>query len=216
MTGLWLVSYGVLWILVVGLCFLVLGLLQQIGLLQQQLEQPPSKLEGAPETSVITLENDGPRTGSDLPELVVETINGFGTLPLAPRCNKHGILLMFMSPMCESCQYVVEPLNKITDDGEYKGRIVVILKADMQTCRAFLSIFPLHLPVVCDSDRTISMSFNVHRNPFGLLYNSEDKLIRKDIVEEQEHLERLIGDVLASSRARPERVLPQISSDILA
>ncbi len=216
MTVLWLVSYGVLWMLVVGLCFLVVGLLQQIGLLQRQLEQPPSKSEGVPETSVITLENDGPRIGSDLPELAVETINGFGTLPSTPRCNKYGILLMFMSPMCESCQHVVEPLNKITDNGEYKGRIVVILKADVQTCRAFLSIFPLRLPVVCDSDRTISMGFNVHRNPFGLLYNSEGKLTRKGVAEEQKHLESLLGDVLASSRAHPDRVLPQISSDVLA
>ena len=116
---------------------------------------------------------------------------------------------MFMSPMCEACQYIVEPLNALEADAARTVRPAVIMRADEQACQAFLSVFPLHMPVVCDRDRTITMGLDVHRTPFGLLYDEHDTLIRKGLVEGYEDLLALLGDRSAPERAQAH-VFPRV------
>jgi len=211
MTGLWLVSYLVLWgvVLVMGLC--LIGILRQLGLVFRQLEPrlPPPQPRG--ESSIPGLENDGPPIGSSLGDLQVDTINGFGTLTTATLRGRGPRLLMFMSPMCETCQHIVEPLNALAADVTRAVGPVVIMRADEQACRAFLSVFPLHMPVVCDRDRTITMGFDVHRNPFGLLYDEGGILIRKGTLEGHEHLLALLGDESAPVTAQGN-VFPRLVS----
>jgi methylamine dehydrogenase accessory protein MauD len=188
MTGLWLASYVVLWVLVLVVCLLLIGILRQLGLMQRQLELRSP--EG--DSSIPALEHDGPAIGSPIMELEVDTINGFGTLTLAH--ERGSTLLMFMSPMCETCQHIVEPLNALEADAARTVRAAVIMRADEQGCRAFLSVFPLHMPVVCDSDRAITMGLDIHRAPFGLLYDEHGTLIRKGVVERHDDLLALLGD----------------------
>jgi hypothetical protein len=148
------------------------------------------------------LENDGPAIGSALVDFEANTINGFGTLTPAMLRGHGNTLLMFMSPMCETCQHIVEPLNALAADAARAVRPVVIMRADEQACRAFLSVFPLHLPTVCDSNRTITMGFGVHRSSFGLLYDEHGTLIRKGLVQMHGHLLALLGDELAPITAQ--------------
>ncbi|HLX56642.1 MAG TPA: hypothetical protein VKR83_06435 [Ktedonobacteraceae bacterium] len=209
MTGLWLASYLALWGLVVVLCLLLIGILRQLGLLYHQLAARPPQPQG--ESSIPALEEDGPTIGSPLVDLEVSTINGFGTLtPATPR-EGGSTLLVFMSPMCEACQYIVEPLNALAEDAARPVHLAVIMRADEQACRAFLSVFPLHLPVVCDRDRTITMGLDIHRTPFGLLYNEQGTLIRKGLVEGQEDLLALFGDGSAPVNAQAH-VFPRVVS----
>lgn len=215
MTGFWLASYVVLWVLVVALCLLMVGLLQQVGLLQRRLGQPASETQVSSETTIIPLEKDGPNIGSGLPELIVEAVNGFGTVALPTSYNERGTLLLFLAPTCKSCQHVVDPLNTLLDEGAYDGNTIAILRADEQGCQAFLNVFPLHLPVVCDSEHAISMSFDVHRTPFGLLYDRHGNLVRKGIVEGQEDILALLGDTSVSLTAQANIFPPLISSSAL-
>jgi hypothetical protein len=192
MTALWLASYLVLWGLVVVLCLFLIGILRQLGLLYRQLELRPPQPQG--ESSIPALEHDGPSIGSPIVDLQADTINGFGILTQA-MLREHGTtLLVFMSPMCETCQHIGEPLNALAADAARTVRPVVIMRADEQACRAFLSVFPLHMPVVCDRDRTITMGLDIHRTPFGLLYDEHSTLIRKGLLEGYEDLLALLGD----------------------
>jgi hypothetical protein len=150
MTGLWLASYLVLWGLVVVVCLLLIGILREIGQVYRQLEsRQPQPQE---ESSIPALEHDGPAIGSSIVDLEADTINGFGTLIPATLQERGSTLLVFMSPMCETCQHIVEPLNALAADAAHAVRAAVIMRADEQACRAFLSVFPLRMPVVCDSD----------------------------------------------------------------
>src|SRR5436309_15883786 len=99
MTGLWLVSYVVLWIIVVVLCLFLVGVLRQLGLLYQQHEHRPSTSQE--EDSIPTLEQDGPTIGSPLPNLDVDTFNGFGRLNTALLRGSGSTWLVLMSPICE-------------------------------------------------------------------------------------------------------------------
>jgi methylamine dehydrogenase accessory protein MauD len=193
MTGLWLVSYIVLWLVVGGLCMILLGLLQQLGLLQRQLQQHSSEFTSEENLLHPALEDDGPAIGSTLSQLTATSINGFGSLTSSPLSSEGYSLLMFLSPLCESCQHIVESLNMLVKDDSNLRSVIAIMRADEQACRSFLSIFPLRLPVICDSERTITMDFNVHHAPFGLLYNAQGFLVSKGGVKSREDLLILLG-----------------------
>jgi methylamine dehydrogenase accessory protein MauD len=212
MTGLWLASYLVLWGLVVVVCLLLIGILREIGQVYRQLEsRQPQPQE---ESSIPALEHDGPAIGSSIVDLEADTINGFGTLIPATLQERGSTLLVFMSPMCETCQHIVEPLNALAADAARAISPNVIMRADEQACRAFLSVFPLHMPVVCDRDRTITMGLDVHRTPFGLLYDEQGTLIRKGLLEGQEDLLALLGDGSAPGRAQANVFPPLVSSQV--
>lgn len=209
MTGLWLVSYLVLWGLVVVVCLLLIGILRQLGLLYRQIEPRPSQSQE--ESTIPALEHDGPTIGSHLVDLDVGTINGSGTLTLGTYRDGENTLLVFMSPMCETCQHLIEPLNALARDTMHSLRLAVIIRADEQACRAFLSVFPLHIPAVCDRDRTITMGLDIHRTPFGLLYNDHGTLIRKGVIGEQEDLLALLGEGSVSDAAQAH-IFPRLVS----
>jgi len=213
MTGLWLASYLVLWVLVVVGCLLLLGVLRQLGLLYRHFE-PPAAQQAQEENSIPALEHDGPTIGSPLMDLEEGTINGFGTLTLTARRDGENTLLMFMSPLCETCQHIVDPLNALATDAARALHLAVIIRGDEQACRAFLSIFPLHMPVVCDRERSITMGLDIHRTPFGLLYDEHGTLIRKGLIGGQEDLLALLGEGSVSDKARTH-VFPQLVSSQL-
>jgi methylamine dehydrogenase accessory protein MauD len=210
MTGLWLASYLVLWGLVVVVCLLLIGILRQLGLMHRQLA--PSPLPSQAGRSLPALEHDGPAIGSSLVDLEAETINGFGTLTLLR--DHESTLLVFMSPMCEACQHLVEPLNALVVDARRAARPVVIMRADEQGCKAFLSVFPLRMPVVCDRDRRITMGLDVHRTPFGLLYDEHGILIRKGLLAGHEELLALLGDRSVPLTAQAHVFPPALSSHV--
>jgi methylamine dehydrogenase accessory protein MauD len=197
-----LVSYLVLWVLVLGMALLLIGLLRQIGLMQAQRQGPAD----APEPPEPRLENDGPPIGSRLPVLEAETMNGFGRIALAASRPGERLLLIFMSPLCESCQHVVEALNALAEDGARGVRPIVIMRADDHACRAFNAVFPLRMPLVCDGDRTITMGFNVHGAPVGLLYDAGGALAGKGGVTGHESLLAL----LAAASAAPAVASPGV------
>lgn len=213
MTGLWLASYLVLWGIVVVMCLLLIGILRQFGLMQRQLK--PRISEPQEEDSIPDLEHDGPLIGSPLTDLEIGTINNFGTLTLASLHERSPLLLMFMSPLCETCQHIVESLNALVADARRVIHAAVIIRGDEQASQAFLSIFPLHMPVVCDSKRTITMGLDIHRTPFGLLYNEYGTLIRKGLVGDQEDLLALLGDGSAPDTAQVH-VFPGVVTSLSA
>ncbi len=194
MTGFWLASYLVLWVFVVAMGALLLGVLHQLGVVLHHYAQSQENLsERTQEDEVPLPEDDGPVLSSSLPLLQQQTINNCGVVDLS-QPSEDGTLLAFLSTTCESCQHLVESLNRLVSDGIYTGRIVVIMRGDEYACQAFLSIFPLHVPLICDGDRTITMGFEIHNHPFGLLYSSDGVLLRKGLVFTENDLHALTGD----------------------
>lgn len=177
------------------------GALRQIGMLRLRLEGAPAAI-GA---DLPPLPKDGPEVGSAVPELVLETVNGHGSVSLAGAPGRP-LLLLFLSPMCETCQHVVGPLNELADAGS-AIRPVVVMRADEYGCRSFDSVFPLRAPVICDSNRDITPRFGIHRNPFGILYDGDGALIREGTILGDDHLRALLGDASAPESVK-EHIFP--------
>ena len=207
LSGLWIASYVILWLVVLVVCVLLLGMLRQLGLMQRQLDARPTETQQE-EDSIPDLEHDGPAIGSALKDLKTDTLNGFGNLSLASLHDCHPLLLTFMSPLCDTCQHIVEPLNDLVNNASHAIRIAVIIRGEEQTCRAFLSVFPLHMPTICDSERTYTMSLDIHRTPFALLYNEQGILVRKGFVGGNDDLLALLGDASGNDKTQAH-VFPQ-------
>ncbi len=215
MTSLLLISPITQWGFLLLLCFVVVGLLQQIGLLHRRLERVPSDEQENRETSLLPLEKDGPSIGSHLSHLARETRNSHEMLTLTSPPYEGNIMLLFLTSTCKSCQDVVGPINKLVDEGGYAGRVVAILRDEEQGCDAFLNVFPLHIPAICDPDRSIYKNFGVHRSPFALLYDTQGILVRKGIVEREEDFLALLGNPSVTVSAQ-SKVFPPLSSPSLA
>lgn len=207
MTGAWLASYLALFGLDVGAGLGLVAMLRRIGLLQQQLGQRPTEAAELP-LPVPPLEHDGPPIGSHLPDFGVQPLNDFGPITPATLQHQGDTLLVFMSPLCEGCQHTVTSLNALAKDGGWRMQPIVIMRADEHACRAFLTVFPLCVPMICDADRAIHIGFDIHRSPFSLLYGEGGGLVRKGITVEHEDFLALSGDASMSVMARAH-VFPQ-------
>src|SRR5262249_32864092 len=136
-----------------------------------------------------------------------EAADGFGDAAPVPAADgaaegdPRGMLLLFLSPLCETCQHVVDPLNALADDAARDLRLVAVIRADRPAYEAFLSVFPLRMPSLRDHDRALHMGLNVHRAPFGLLYDEEGILVRKGLIESADDLSALLGDASAPEMA---------------
>jgi hypothetical protein len=109
-SGVWLASYLVLWLVVFVLAFLLAGSLRQLGLLQLRLGDDPGAL----------ITDSGLERGAQAPEFVAansesgEPVSLY-ELPPVPR------LLVFASPGCLSCRELMPGLNEVrkTRSGEF-------------------------------------------------------------------------------------------------
>jgi hypothetical protein len=207
MSGLWLLGYVLLWGIVALMGLLLLGLLRQVGALNLRLAQP----HGAHETDAAghagampPLEQDGPVFGSPLPAWAGDVAGWTDESDAGGGAAEASTLLMFLSPLCETCQHVVEPLNELAADTDCGVRPAAIIRADRMAYEAFLNVFPLHLPTLRDSDRTLTMELGVHRAPFGLLYDRDGRLVAKGLIEDGDDLMALIG-------AAPDETLGEAS-----
>lgn len=187
MTGWWLASYMVLWGAVVLMGLFLLGTLREVGALRRRA--------AGTNPAVVPLAEDGPRIGSFMPDLVVDSINGHGVVALREPRGDTGMLLVFMSPMCEGCQHVIDPLNAVLRDPGRRVRVLGIMRGDESACKSFLGLFPLLAPVVRDELSAITRDLGVHRNPLGLLYDEHGTLVRKGAIVDGDDVAALLGSV---------------------
>ncbi len=162
---------------------------RELGLINARLG-PASAQDGH---TIPTVEQDGPAIGDMIPDICAIPINGSKEVSLrqAGTCST---LVVFLSPMCESCQHVVESLNHLVSSSNRSIDPVGIMRADDPACRAFTSVFQPQFPVICDGTREITWGFDVHRNPFGLLYGKDGALERKGTLLGDQYLAALLGD----------------------
>jgi len=105
-----------------------------------------------------------------MPDITKDIINGFGTIKLAPPHNEQGTLLLFLAPTCESCQHVVEHINRFLDNNLFTRKVSAFVRADASGCRVFQSLFPLQPPVGCD---VILSNLVIIHGKINVKYSSE-------------------------------------------
>ena len=180
MTGWWLVSYIAVWALVLLMSGLIVGMLREIGLLREARHTPAHG-------------KVGPELGSALPEISLQSANGFGPVILGRFQEGSRTLLVFMGPMCSACQRAVEALNKCAETRSVdRLKIAVVLSGSETASTNFMNLFPLRAPVVIDPDYSIARSFSVSYTPCELLYEENMALLAKGMYSNYQELLSLI------------------------
>lgn len=180
MSGVWLASYIVLWVVVLLLAFLLAGALRQLGLFQLRLGDDPGAL----------ITDTGLERGTEVPGFTaLDSQSGelvsLSDLPAVPR------MLVFASPGCLSCRELIPGLNEVRRTrGEFD--FVVVCRGDLESCRAFGRMNGLEARLVVDTTGQIEKDFLVTLTPFAYLIDHEGRVVIRGIANDWRQLESLL------------------------
>ena len=180
MSGVWLASYVVLWVLVLALGFLLAGALRQLGLLQLRLGDDPGAL----------ITDTGLERGVQAPDFTAldsetEELVTLSELPGVPR------LIVFASPGCLSCRELIPGLNEVRKTrGEFD--FLVVCRGDVGSCQSFGRMNRLESPMVIDTTGQIEKDYLVTLTPFAYLLDHEGRVVIRGIANDWRQLESLL------------------------
>ncbi len=180
MTGVWLASYIVLWLVVLLLGFLLAGALRQLGLLQLRLGDDPGAL----------ITDTGLERGSEAPDFTALDAESGATvslsdLPAVPR------MLVFASPGCLSCRELIPGLNEVRKTRK-EFDFLVVCRGDLESCRSFGRMNRLEAPMVVDTTGQIEKDYVVTLTPFAYLIDHEGKVVIRGLANDWRQLESLL------------------------
>jgi methylamine dehydrogenase accessory protein MauD len=180
MSGVWLASYVVLWVVVLLLAFLLAGALRQLGLLQLRLGDDPGALITDTGLERGAEAPDFTALGSESGELV-----SLSDLPAVPR------MLVFASPGCLSCRELIPGLNEVRKTrGDFD--FLVVCRGDLESCQAFGRMNGLEAPMVVDTTGQIEKDYLVTLTPFAYLIDHEGRVVIRGIANDWRQLESLL------------------------
>lgn len=181
MSGVWLASYIVLWLVVFVLAFLLAGSLRQLGLLQLRLGDDPGAL----------ITDIGLERGVQAPDFVAQDSETgepvtLSELPPTPR------LLVFASPGCLSCRELMPGLNEVRKTRRGEFDFLVICRGDIESCRGFGRMNRVEAQMVVDTNGQIEKDYMVTLTPFAYLLDHEGRVVIRGVANDWRQLESLL------------------------
>ena len=166
-----------LWVAFLGVSVVLLGLMRQIGLLNER---------SSPMGAMIT--DHGPDIGDAAPEF--ELPDYFGrSVRIGGASEGRPLLLMFTAPTCPVCDKLF-PIIKSIARAE-KISVVMVSDGAPEEHARFLENHELgQIRYVVSAE--IGMAFQVGKIPYGVLLDAEGVIKAKGLTNTREHLESLL------------------------
>jgi methylamine dehydrogenase accessory protein MauD len=172
-------SNVVLWVVVVALCFVVLALVRQLGVLHERIS-PVGALMLA----------KGLRVGELAPAVPVTDLEGRAVAIGGARSDGRTQLLMFVSPTCPVCKTLLSVLKSSRKSEQSWLDVVLASDGDLAEQQAFVREHGLDVfPYVVSAP--LGISYQVSRLPYAVLIDAEGVLRARGIINSREHLESL-------------------------
>jgi methylamine dehydrogenase accessory protein MauD len=180
-SGVWVASYIVLWVVVLVLAFLLAGALRQLGLMQLRLGDDPGAL----------ITDTGLERGAQAPDFTaIESESGelvtLSDLVAKPR------VLVFASPGCLSCRELIPGLNEVRKTRKGEFDFLVVCRGDVESCQGFGRMNRLEAPMVVDTNGQIEKDYQVTLTPFAYLLDHEGNVVIRGIANDWRQLESLL------------------------
>lgn len=80
--------------------------------------------------------------------------------------GERGAVLLFVSPDCSAC---TASLNAIDSLRGKKGEVVVVCRGPAEECDRLIAMHELDIPIVIDTDRTVSELFKIRAVPTAVI-----------------------------------------------
>jgi methylamine dehydrogenase accessory protein MauD len=174
-------SYGILWILVISLSFLVFALARQIGVLHERV---------APAGALLP--TSGPKIGETTEVMNLEDISGKKIIIGGVNSKNLATLIMFISPTCPICKSLV-PIALSLASYEFRQMQLVFASdgENINQHEAYVKDLKIEaLPYVIS--QPLGLKYQVSKLPFAVLIGRDGILKSKGLVNSREHLESLV------------------------
>ena len=173
-------SQILLWLVVVGLCLVVLGLARQIGVLHERV---------APLGALTT--RTAVRVGDRAPEFDVADLGGRTVHLGGTRRDGRNQLLLFVSPTCPMCKKLL-PVARSFAQSERSGLDVVLVgDGDRPSHEALVAEHRLQgLPLLLSP--LVGITLGIGKLPHAMLIDAQGVIRSSGIVNSREHLESLL------------------------
>ncbi len=201
-----LISTVLLWFVVLGLGFLLLGTLRALGLLSWRLEQ----LEA---TTPSRLGRDGLRVGKKAPDFSLPNVATsppnsplrFGEGGKGGEVSLHDffgrkVLLVFMQTGCSPCHDIMPELNRLARKGEQQ--VLVVNNGGIEAARRLADETQASFPVLAQEQFGLSKRYQVFATPFAFLIDEKGIITSKGVCGTRQHL----GYVLSGAGKKQDHV----------
>lgn len=189
MSGPWLISYIVLWAVVLFQGFVIFLLLRQLGVIYLGTAQGVSR--------------DGLALGRRAPDFALQDLDGrpvalagFRGLPL---------LLVFGSTTCAPCRALIPDLNAFARERREELRALFLCRGEPAEAQRFAQENGIQVPVAVHPDTSLSDKYRARVTPFAFLIDGEGVIRGKGLANNREHLEMIMrmasGEPAADARS---------------
>ena len=181
MSAAFLVSYALLWLLVIALSLVVFALARQVGVLHERV---------APAGALMP--TTGPAVGEPTDAMALTDIRGRAVTVGGPAQDRLSTLVLFISPTCPICKSLV-PVAVSLAGHEHK-RLRLIFASDGDDPARHLQYsnelgIPAYPYLV---SQALGLRYAVSKLPFAVLIAGDGVLKSKGLVNSREHLESLV------------------------
>ena len=181
MSGWWLASYVVLWVITATMFVVLLVVLRQLGLMYVRGGGAPRLEEGPPIGAIIPPfeeMEDGTQAEIRFPDAVVD-LN----------------LLLFTSPHCRICEEVLRELGGVTRD--FDARVLVVSEGDVEENGRLRQLVDGGARFVSNAERQRSLDVRTH--PYGLVTDRSGTVLEKGVVNGSRDVQVLLEEAARSS-----------------
>lgn len=187
MSGLWLVAFVALWVLVLVEALLVLAVMRQLGLVYDRL--PPTRTGLPP--------------GTVAPDFTLPDLNG------RPRSLKdyagRMVILAFVSPGCSACKPLLPALNDLFSmDGQGDRAVLVACGGPPEDCRQLSADNDVLPPVLLGAESGMWDLYSVPGVPYAVSINEKGVIYAGAYVHGMAGLKRLCG--IAAEAVPPDEI----------
>ncbi len=181
MDGALLISYVLLWALVIILSLLVFALARQVGVLHERV---------APAGALMP--TSGPKVGEMTEAMRLTDLKGQTVAIGGADSEGLATLILFISPTCPVCKSLVPAARSLVSYEGKRMRLVFASDGD-KIERHFAYVSDLDLedyPYIVSLP--LGLAYAVSKLPFAVLIGSDGALKSKGLVNTREHLESLV------------------------
>lgn len=188
MSGWWLASYVVLWVITTTMFVVLLVVLRQLGLMYVRGGGAPRLEEGPPIGAIIPpfeeIE-DGTQAEIRFPDAVAD-LN----------------LLLFTSPSCRICEEVLRELGAVTPDlgrltRDFDAGVLVVSEGAVDENARLRQLVDGGARFVSNAERQRSLDVRTH--PYGLVTDRSGTVLEKGVVNGPRDVQVLLEEAARSS-----------------
>ncbi|MEC8956608.1 MAG: thiol-disulfide isomerase [Pseudomonadota bacterium] len=176
-----IVSSGLLWVIVIILSFLVFALARQVGILHERV---------APAGALLP--TSGPKVGEMTEAMNLNDLDGKKITIGGVDSSDLATLIMFISPTCPVCKSLVPIAKSLATHESHQMRLVFASDGENHNQHlAYVSDLNIEgLPYIIS--QPLGLRYEVSKLPFAVLIGGDGTLKSKGLVNSREHLESLV------------------------